>query len=341
MNPIGTQPATRALVLAAGLALAALSPARPAVAKGGETLFTLNDPRGDDNGDGTLTYPLRYYGMSAGDLDLLSLTATRVEGGTEFVATFANPVRPTARRTIDEGGTSLDSIARFGFYTTNLDIYIDTDRVPGSGATNTLPGRRAEIDPKFAWEKMICLTPRPFDARTGLKRTLLKQLQKELRDKEGKVSKEAAEQIKTTLPDDVESHIFFPSRIRVFGHDIRFFVPDSFLGGPAKATWAYTVIVTGSDVDQRFDLSNELKVTRKNQENLMVLPIGIGTADDRFGGGQEDDDLQTPIVDMIVPPGFTQQRILRDYSLRDRRAVQLLGVVPAEVAGKGGEEKKR
>src|SRR5882724_1043914 len=326
------------------LLLAVLLPAATAhaahAAGTSEPIFTLTDPRGDDNGDGTLLYPLKYYGMAPGDHDLVSLSAKRVDGGTEFEATFANSIRPTARRTIDEGGTTLDTIARFGFYTTNLDIYIDTDRVPGSGATNTLPGRKAEIDPKFAWERMICLTPRPFDARTTLKRILLKQLKKELRDKEGKVSKEAADQIKTTLPDDVDQHIFFPSRIRIFGHAIRFFVPDTFLGGPAKATWAYTVVVTGADIDQRFDLSNELKVTRNIQDNLMVLPVGIGGADDRFGGGQEDDDMQPPILDLIVPPGFTQQRILRDYNVRDKKPVQLLGVVPAEVAGKKEPEKK-
>jgi glucodextranase-like protein len=333
-----TAPRTLTLLLLALLALPLL-PLSAASAKEPETIFTLADARGDDHGDGTLVYPLKYYGLAPGDLDLLSLSARRVDGGTEFEATFANPVRPTARRTIDEGGTSLDSIARFGFYTTNLDIYIDTDRVAGSGATNTLPGRRAEIDPQFAWERMICLTPRPFDARTTLKRILLKQLKKELRDKEGKVTKEAAEQIKTTLPDDVDTHIFFPTRIRVFGRSIRFFVPDSFLGSAAKATWAYTVVVTATDIDQRFDLADELKVTRKNQDNLMVLPVGLGGADDRFGGGEEDDDLQPPIVDLMVPPGFTQQRVLRDYNLRDRRPVQLLGVVPAEVAGK--EEKKK
>jgi C-terminal binding-module, SLH-like, of glucodextranase len=339
MRPTIAKAALSALLLLTAL-LPLLAPA-PVRAKEPETIFTLTDPRGDDNGDGTLTYPLKYYGLSPGDLDLLSLTARRVDDGTEFEATFANPIRPTARRTIDEGGTTLDSIARFGFYTTNLDIYIDTDRVPGSGATHTLPGRKAEVDPKFAWEKMICLTPRPFDARTSLKRILLKELQKELRDKEGRVSKEAADQIKTTLPADVDTHIFFPSRIRVFGRSLRFFVPDSFLGGPAKTTWAYTVIVTGADVDQRFDLSDELKVTKKSQENLMVLPIGIGGADDRFGGAQEDDDLEPPILDMLVPPGFTQQRILRDYNLRDHKPVQLLGVVPAEVTGKEAEEKKK
>ena len=298
-----------------------------------DAIFTLTDPRGDDHGAGSLTYPLHQYGMSPGDLDLVSLTARAVDGGTEFEAAFAHPIRPTARQTIDEGGTSLDSVARYGFFTTNVDIYIDTDRVPGSGAVTTLPGRRAEIAPAFAWERAICLTPRPFDAKQSLKRILLRQLKKELASKQGKVSQEQADRIKTTLPEDVETHIFFPNRIRVVGRSIRFFVPDSFLGGTAKDTWAYTVVVTGADIDQRFDLSDTVPATRSSAESLMVLPVGSGGREDRFGGG-EGDDLETPIVDLIVPPGFTQERILRDYDLRNRRPVQLLGVVPAEVSKK-------
>lgn len=304
------------------------------VAARNDAIFTLTDPRGDDHGSGELSYPLHYYGMSHGDLDLVSLAARAVDGGTEFEATFANPIRPTARQTIDEGGTSLDTIARYGFYTTNLDIYIDTDRVPGSGAVTTLPGRRAEIAPAFAWERAICLTPRPFDAKETLKRILLRQLKKELASKQGTVSKDQADRIKTTLPEDVETHIFFPTRIRVVGRSIRFFVPDSFLGGPAKDTWAYTVAVTGADIDQRFDLSDTVGFARASAESLMVLPVGSGGREDRFGGGEGDDDLQPPIVDLLVPPGFSQERILRDYDLRNRRPVQLLGVVPAEVAKK-------
>jgi hypothetical protein len=321
--------AAAALLFALGVA----SLAATAAGARDDVIFTLTDPRGDDHGGGELTYPLHYYGMSPGDLDLVSLTARAVDGGTEFEAAFANPVRPTARQTIDEGGTSLDSVARYGFFTTNLDIYIDTDRVAGSGAVMTLPGRRAEIAPAFAWERAICLTPRPFDAKQSLKRILLRQLKRELASKQGKVTPEQADRIKTTLPEDVETHIFFPSRIRVFGRSIRFFVPDSFLGGPAKDTWAYTVVVTAADVDQRFDLSDTLAVTRASAESLMVLPVGSGGREDRFGGG-EGDDLQPPIIDLIVPPGFTQERILRDYDLRNRRPVQLLGVVPAEVAKK-------
>src|SRR5262249_44630835 len=100
---------SRVLLLFA-LALSPIAAHAAHAAGSAETIFPLTDPRGDDHGDGTLIYPLRYYGLAPGDLDLLSLSARRVDGGTEFEATFANPIRPTARRTIDEGGTSLDTV---------------------------------------------------------------------------------------------------------------------------------------------------------------------------------------------------------------------------------------
>jgi glucodextranase-like protein len=313
-------------------AMLALTTLLPAAAAADETIFTLTDPRGDDNGDGTLRYPVKYYDLAPGDLDLVSLTARRVAGGTELEAEFANRVRPTARRTIDIGGTSLDTVARFGFYTTNIDIYIDTDRAPNSGAVQALPGRNLEIAPAYAWERAISLTPRPYDAKSTLRRILLKQLKREMREKEGRVDPDQAQQLRTALPDDVDTRIFFPTRIRVVGRTIRFFVPDSFLGGPAQPTWSYVVLVTGTDIEQRFDVSERVGFTRE-ADNLFVLPIAPGGRADRFGGAQEDDPLQPPVIDLIAPQGMTQQRLLRDYDLRTKRPVQLPGVVPAE-AGK-------
>jgi hypothetical protein len=321
------------------LAAALLAGTAGAAAKPGEPIFKLDDPRGDDHGDGSITYPLRYYGMSRGDLDMLSFEARAADGGTEFAVTFANPIRKPARRTIDEGGTQLDDVARFGFYAFNVDIYIDTDRVPRSGAVNTLPGRNAQIAPENAWEKVICLTPRPFEARSELKRILLKQLKHELVQEKGRVDKSDADLIRHQLPDDVETHIFFPTRINVYGRTVKFFVPDSFLGGPAKDTWSYVVFVTGADIDQRFDYASDVNVLR-GADNLLVLPLATGSPDDRFGGRRDDDPLQPPIIDLLVPPGKHQEDILRDYDLRTKRQVQLPGVVPAEVAaakeGKGG-----
>ncbi len=316
--------------LASGLGLiliAAFLVAVPAAAAKAP-IFELSDPRGDDHGDGSLRYPLRYYGLAAGDLDLTSFSARAVAGGTEFEVGFANPVRATGRRTIDIGGTNLDAIARFGFYTVNVDLYIDTDRKPGSGATNTLPGRRAEIDPAFAWERAVALTPRPFDAKTTLKRILLRSLKDELRAKDGSLTRDQADLIQTTLPGDLESHIFFPNRIKAAGRTIKFFVPEGFLGGVASPDWAYVVVVTGCDIDQRFDLGDKLP-TRGGTDNLFILPVAAGGSEDKLGGGQEDDELQPPIMDLVVPAGFTQEKILRDYDLGKGRPVRLPGVVPA------------
>lgn len=293
-----------------------------------DAIFTLTDPRGDDHGDGRLTYPLNYYGLRAGDLDLVSLRAERVAGGTEFTASFAQPVRSTARRTIDVGGTSLDDVARLGFYTTNLDIYIDTDHVAGSGGVVTLPGRHAEIESASAWERVICLTPRPFEARTAVKSILLKSLRRQLDAKEG-ATREDAERIKASLPDELESHIFFPTRVHVSGRDIRFLVPDSFLGGPARADWGYVVFTTGADIDLRFEI-NAPGLDKASDERLMLLPITPGGSTDHFGGGRDDEENQTPIVDLLVPEGTTQEKVL--LSGNRKEPVRLPAVIPAPAA---------
>ena len=112
----------------------------------GQPIFTLTDPKGDDHGDGTLQYPLR-TDMQPGDLDLVTFSAFAQSGGTVFEATFARSVRVRRAAPIDPVGNTLDKIAKLGFYEFNIDVYIDTDRIPGSGSTQTLPGRRAAIAP--------------------------------------------------------------------------------------------------------------------------------------------------------------------------------------------------
>ena len=163
-------------VLLLPLAAAALRPA--AEARGKSVIFKLEDPRGDDHGDGSLVYPLR-DDFQPGDLDLLSFSARAEDGGTTFEATFARPVRSPGGRTIDIGGGNLNDVARFGFYTFNLDVYIDMDRVAGSGSTNMLPGRVAEIAPENAWERAVCLTPRPYEAQEALRRLMVSAVKRD------------------------------------------------------------------------------------------------------------------------------------------------------------------
>lgn len=318
-----------ALLSLAAFALALAVPALPAHAAS-KKIFELTDPRGDDAGDGTIRYPLNYYDLKPGALDIVALSAKAVDGGTEFEATFAKPVVQPDRRIIDIGGGNLNDVARYGFFQQNLDIYIDTDRVPGSGGLNTLPGRNASIAPDSAWERVVCLTPRPNETRSTLKRLLLAQLRDEL-DKGTAMSQEEVAKVRASLPADIEDHVFFPTRVRVVGSKIRFFVPDLFLGGKAKADWSYVIFTSGADIDSRFDLPDSVP-TSARAENMAILPIAPGGAPDRFGGKRDDDYTQPPILDLIVPPGERQESILRAYDPVKRIPVTLHGVVPAAPA---------
>ncbi len=307
------------------LSLVFLLAAMPGFA--GKELFKLTDPRGDDHGDGNLVYPLNDE-LDPGDLDLISLTAEADGDGTTFEATFAKPVRVPGRQVIDGVGTSLESIARFGFYTINLDIYIDTDRVPGSGAVSMLPGRLAKIAPESAWEKAIILTPRPHDARAELKRMMGQAIKEELRKDESELEEEDADSMRARIPGDVEDRVFFPTKVRVRGNRINFFVPDSFLKGKAQDTWSYVVAVSGANVIQSFDVTRALGRQQDGEDTLMILPISPGTWGDRFGGGRENAAIQPPLVDIVVPEGRKQETILTEFDQRRKEPVVLPGVVP-------------
>ena len=264
----------------------------------GKTLFTLSDPRGDDHGDGNFIYPLNEE-LDPGDLDLITFSASPAKGGTWFEVTFAQPIRTPEAEVIDNLGTSLKSLARHGFYTFNVDIYIDTDRQPGSGAVAMLPGRHANVDRASAWERAVVLTPRPNETRGELKRLLMRKLSQELRDENSTLTEDKAAELRGQIPEDVDSRIFFPVQIRVRGNKASFFVPDSFLGGPVMDTWSYVVVVSGADLLASFELHRVLG-RDDPEKSLMILPVSPGKWSDRFGGGREAAPNQPPLIDILV-----------------------------------------
>ena len=198
-----------AVLWVAGLLLAA-----PAVA-GPQELFSLDDVRGDDDGNGSLIYPNR-DDMHKGDLDLVRLSAEQRPDGVWFVAEMSHSI--------------VNPAARNGFYTFNIDIYVDTDRVGGSGQTATVPGRRVTVDRQFAWEKCIVLTPRPDTARTMLQMYVDNVFEADLRARQGKVSKTEVQDLQGRAEARVDELFFFPSKVRVAGRRIEFLVPTDLLG---------------------------------------------------------------------------------------------------------------
>ncbi len=254
-----------------------------------QTLATISDPLGDDNGAGTLTYPRR-ADFQVGDLDLRQLQVSRDEEGFWFSATFKNNIRDPKGVPYTVGADTLENFARKGFYQFNIDIYVDTDRVPGSGNIFTLPGRHVSLDPRFAWERAVTLTPRPELMR--------QQLLDGLADR-------FPERTSAEIAASVDQSIIFPTRIRVRGKSIDFFVPAGFFAGSDGSAWAVTALVTGAVTTLPFDVS----LTNSSKKPLAQLPLGVmqpalGQPKDSFGYSGA---LPSPVVDLLAP-SIEQQR---------------------------------
>jgi hypothetical protein len=255
-------------------------------------LVTINDPAGDDFGAGTLTYPQR-ADFQTGDLDILALQISRDAEGVWFEAKFKNPIRNPANIPNGVGNESLADFARQGFYQFNLDIYIDTDRANGSGNTFTLPGRQVRIAPHFAWERAVILTPRPELMRGQLLGALEEQFPK----------RTSAE-----IEASVDQAIIFPTRIRIHGKSISFFVPAGFFPETDVTAWAATAFVTGAITIIPADFSLLNSGTKPLQRlQLGVMQPAPGHPKNAFG---YTGDLPSPVVDLLGATAGQQAQLL-------------------------------
>ncbi len=254
----------------------------------------LNDPAGDDQGNGALVYPQR-GDFQPGDLDLLSLRIVRAGESYRFEATFKNPIRDPESVAGDVGPEALSHFARRGFYAFNLDIYIDQDRVKGSGNTFTLPGRRVSIDESHAWEKAVVLTPRPELMR--------RQLIDTLAESEGAGSRD-------DVATRIDRSIAFPSEIRVRNRTVSFVVPAAFLaGGRPDVDWSITSFVTGA----KTSIEASLDLFDPSGTALERLPLGVmqpksGRPRDTFG--YTGVTAPVPVVDLLAPAPLKQRDLL-------------------------------
>lgn len=259
-----------------------------------QPIVTLTDASGDDYGDGRLVYP-QQGGYETGDLDLQTLKISRDDLGFWFEATFKNPIRNPANAASEVGSESLAEFARKGFYQFNLDIYIDTDRVKGSGNTFTLPGRQVRIDPGYAWERAVILSPRPEFTRRQLLDVLAKQF-----------PTHTAKEIEA----GIDQTMFFPTQTKVSGRTIAFLVPSSFIGRSDGTDWAVTAFVTAA---QR---ASELKLfwgsgvkTPVDELNLGVMLPQPGQPRDAVGYGMAG-SKPSPIFDLLTRSKEQQTALL-------------------------------
>ena len=247
-------------------------------------IAALTDPPNDDFGAGTLVYPER-GDYAKGDLDLRKLTIRTDGKGYWFTATFANPIRDPKNARTGVGPEPMPVTARYGFYSFNLDIYIDTDRTPGSGNTFTLPGRKARIDPAYAWERAVVLTPRPELARSELFDVLSRQF---------------PDRSQSEAQASVNQAVYFPTEVRVHGKSIEFYVPGSFIGASDGSDWAVTAFVTGAKPYSALSLGLfPTSKTPLDQLDMGAMQPGPGRPEYTFG--YETAAGASPIVDALMP----------------------------------------
>ncbi|WP_158621723.1 glucodextranase DOMON-like domain-containing protein [Corallococcus aberystwythensis] len=287
-----------------------------AACSGGKTredalLFRLTDPVGDDHGDGELVYPRR-TDLGRGDLDVVSVAAFADGEATRFEVTFAHPIaRPSRAQSVDLEGATVAERARHGFYTFNVDLYVDQDRVPGSGGTDTLPGRGLTLAADSGWEKVVVLTPRPYEARETLRKHWRQVALDAYEKKSGGIGGKVEAELNAATERELEARVFFPTIIQVSGRTVMFTVPDRFLGAHASADWGYGVAVTGATIERRVSLGGMFGGDTTANQRLMAMGIAPGEpVNDRFGGGRKGDPSQSPVVDLLVGPGTTQEEVL-------------------------------
>jgi hypothetical protein len=303
-----------------------------ALTAGSRATFVLADPEGDDHGDGTLKYPL-VDTMREGDLDLVEFSAEPDRDGTWFEVKMRRDIRPPGPQVIDAFGRTAAQLAKLGFWELNVDVYVDTDRVAGSGHTATMPGRKLTIDPATAWEKAISLSPRPDQTALLVRRELTARATEEAREDKPHVEQSDLQAATASARELLESDFHFARSVQVTGKRLKFFVPASFLGGPASPDWAYTIVVTGARLEPRFETSSMLGKAGTDEDFLLV-PVGTGLSKEHFAG-RDDDRLQPPAVDIVVPPGQRQEDVLRGYDRRIGKLAVLTGVVPSKAGAAG------
>jgi hypothetical protein len=105
---------------------------------------------------------------------------------------------------------------------------------------------------------------------------------------------------------------------------VEFFVPESFLGAPVQASWGYTVIVTGADIEQL----GRVGFNPTDRPKMMTMPVARGMTFNAFGLRSDADVEVAPVIDLLALEPAAQHRALLDYDSVAGRLARAPGVVP-------------
>jgi carbohydrate-binding DOMON domain-containing protein len=170
----------------------------------------LKDPKGDDKGPGTYTYPTDEV-YTPGSFDLLALDID--EKGDDVI------IKVTMNARIEDPWGS-SGWGGNGFSLQHIQLYIDQDHKEGSGFTEALPGIHANFKPDEAWDKVVIICA------------------------QGNVRVHS--EVETKAPKMLPG-LVLPKKIQATGKVITATVAKSDLGGAPAAGWGYQVLVQSNE----------------------------------------------------------------------------------------------
>lgn len=248
----------------------------PAAAAGkAELVAAFDDAATDAHGPGSYVAPGDSE-IRDGDFDLRRFEVWRDGREVVFKVTFAMPFR-------EPGATARTSAIQLQLwnriYLQNVDIYIDTD--PGAvGHTSCIPGRRVAFPVGQSWKKAVVLTPQPGPAQNIT---------------------EAA------LGGDAID-VVFPKNLQTTGRTVIARVPIFDLGGAPTAAWGYSVHVSGASWERTFSAVDRI-FKDKLEPNAFTMPV-VPVREAWAFGGAPDGRSFPRVVDVLLPAGFDQKRVL-------------------------------
>lgn len=271
---------------------------------------TFDDPAGDANGPGYYQAP-GDSDFLPGDFDLRRF-AVYLEGDTVlFEVTLGENFRPppSLQR---YNSTPVDLVNNIYFQ--NIDIYIDTDPTPGSGYSACIPGRRVAFADGHTWEYAVVLTPQPGPARAVT---------------EGVLGGEAARRV------------LFPQNLQTQGKTVIARIPWSFFGGRPTKEWGYSVQVSGARWERSFAVID--RVAGRHEADAYTMPV-IGVREAWMFGGAPQGKAHPWVVDVLLPPGVEQSKVLGSFDVKTGAYAQVpfvygSGVAPPPVKVSAAAEK--
>lgn len=245
----------------------------------------INDPLGDDYGKGRVVYPEDPM-YNPGIFDIMEFRVAQEEDNYLFTIAVAGKIEFVDHREFQYSYHLAED-----FILPLIHIYLDQDRISGSGFTSLVPGVNATLAPENAWEKLVIVAAMP--------ERYLAELQR--------------------VQPEIAYYTHIPDKISISKNkkEISVAIPVKILGEGA-GDWGYSVLMMSQEFSQTI------------MKNVYIREVKSTASLHNFGGGEGGlfKKIDSNIIDLIVPANMNQRQILSSYQEDSQQLATIYAVYP-------------